>query len=102
LRINALGLFCCPAPDRRGIDGYRGIPATREGLKLAALVFLRPGAELRAAEWSEFDLDAALWTVPASRMKRRKYAKENGPPHLVQVHQREHPERGAVGDGLRR
>lgn len=67
----------------RAIDGYRGIPATREGLKLAALVFLRPGAELRAAEWSEFDLDAALWTVPASRMKRRKHAKENGPPHLV-------------------
>jgi integrase len=67
----------------RAIDGYRGIPATREGLKLAALLFLRPGAELRAAEWSEFDLDAALWTVPATRMKRRKHAKENGPPHLV-------------------
>lgn len=67
----------------RAIDGYRGIPATREGLKLAALLFLRPGAELRAAEWSEFDLDAALWSVPASRMKRRKHAKENGPPHLV-------------------
>jgi integrase len=67
----------------RAIDGYRGIPATREGLKLAALVFLRPGAELRSAEWSEFNLDAALWTVPASRMKRRKHAKENGPPHLV-------------------
>lgn len=63
----------------RAIDGYRGIPATREGLKLAALLFLRPGAELRAAEWSEFDLDAALWSVPASRMKRRKHAKENGP-----------------------
>ena len=67
----------------RAIDGCRGIPATREGLKLAALLFLRPGAELRAAEWSEFDLDAALWSVPASRMKRRKHAKENGPPHLV-------------------
>ena len=67
----------------RAIDGCRGIPATREGLKLAALLFLRPGAELRAAEWSEFDLDAALWTVPATRMKRRKHAKENGPPHLV-------------------
>lgn len=67
----------------RAIDGCRGIPATREGLKLAALLFLRPGAELRAAEWSEFDLDAALWSVPAARMKRRKHAKENGPPHLV-------------------
>ncbi|WP_293996632.1 tyrosine-type recombinase/integrase [Sphaerotilus sp.] len=67
----------------RAIDGCRGIPATREGLKLAALLFLRPGAELRAAEWSEFDLDAALWAVPATRMKRRKHAKENGPPHLV-------------------
>lgn len=28
--------------------------------------------ELRLAEWSEFDLDAALWTIPARRMKKRK------------------------------
>lgn len=37
-------------------------------LKLAPLVFVRPG-ELRAAEWAEFDLDKAEWRIPAERMK---------------------------------
>ena len=41
----------------RAIDGYSGQPATHAALKLAPLTFVRPG-ELRAAEWSEFDLDA--------------------------------------------
>jgi integrase len=35
---------------------------------LAPLTFVRPG-ELRAAEWTEFDLDHAVWRIPASRMK---------------------------------
>jgi integrase len=34
-------------------------------------VFVRPG-ELRHAEWHEFDLDAALWVIPAGKMKMRK------------------------------
>jgi len=39
-------------------------------MKLAPLVFVRPG-ELRAAEWSEFDLDSdePTWRIPANRMK---------------------------------
>jgi len=37
-------------------------------LKLAPLVFVRP-RELRRAEWSEFDIDAAEWRIPAERMK---------------------------------
>ena len=28
--------------------------------------------ELRAAEWQEFDLENALWTIPESRMKKRR------------------------------
>lgn len=52
----------------RAIDGYQGQPVTQAALKLAPLVFVRPG-ELRAAEWSEFDLDNAEWRIPASRMK---------------------------------
>jgi integrase len=40
-------------------------------MKLAPLVFVRPG-ELRAAEWSEFDLVAAEWRIPADRMKMRE------------------------------
>lgn len=67
----------------RSIDAYRGTPAVRAALQLAALVFLRPGSELREAKWIEFDLDAAVWLVPAERLKRRKAGKLHGPPHLV-------------------
>lgn len=59
----------------RAIDGYAGDPATRAALKLSALLFVRPG-ELRHAEWSEFDLHAGEWNIPASKMKMRQ-------PHLV-------------------
>lgn len=52
----------------RSIDSYRGSIVTRCALKLAPLVFVRPG-ELRHAEWSEFDLDAAEWRIPAEKMK---------------------------------
>jgi integrase len=55
----------------RAIDGYRGQPVTEAALKLAPLVFVRPG-ELRKARWSEFDLDTAEWRIPAERMKMRE------------------------------
>jgi integrase len=55
----------------RSIDGYRGQAVSEFALKLAPLVFVRPG-ELRAAEWSEIDLDAAEWRVPAERMKMKE------------------------------
>ncbi|MGH8292764.1 MAG: tyrosine-type recombinase/integrase [Gammaproteobacteria bacterium] len=60
-------------PDRigellRAIDSYTGYYVTRAALQLAPLTFVRPG-ELRQAEWSEFDLDAAEWRIPAARMK---------------------------------
>ncbi|MBW0449272.1 tyrosine-type recombinase/integrase [Paraburkholderia phenoliruptrix] len=66
----------------RAVYGYSGTPVVACALKLGPLVFQRPG-ELRHAEWTEFDLDNGLWTIPAGRMKRRKDAKENGPDHLV-------------------
>jgi integrase len=59
----------------RAIDGYTGYPVTALALKLAPLVFVRPG-ELRAAEWSEFDLPNAEWRIPAVRMKMKE-------PHIV-------------------
>jgi integrase len=59
----------------RAIDGYTGHPVTALALKLAPLVFVRPG-ELRAAEWSEFDLANAEWRIPGARMKMRE-------PHIV-------------------
>jgi integrase len=59
----------------RAIHGYSGHPVTALALKLAPLVFVRPG-ELRAAEWPEFDLENAEWRIPGPRMKM-------GEPHLV-------------------
>ncbi|MDE2136238.1 MAG: tyrosine-type recombinase/integrase [Gammaproteobacteria bacterium] len=50
------------------IDSYDGQPVTALALRLAPLVFVRPG-ELRAAEWPEFDLANAEWRIPAARMK---------------------------------
>ena len=52
----------------RKLDAYDGRPETRIGLWLLALTFVRPG-ELRAAEWSEFDLEVPEWRIPAERMK---------------------------------
>ncbi|KUO54552.1 MAG: integrase [Sphingomonadales bacterium BRH_c3] len=63
-------------PDRvgellRAINGYEGQPITRLAMQLAPHVFVRPG-ELRHAEWQEFDLEEALWTIPAGKTKMRK------------------------------
>ena len=55
----------------RAIDGYEGQPITKLAMQLAPHVFVRPG-ELRHAEWNEFDLDGALWTIPAGKTKMRK------------------------------
>lgn len=59
----------------RAIGGYRGSFVTKCALRIAPLLFVRPG-ELRKAEWSEFDLDGAEWRIPAERMKMRA-------PHIV-------------------
>lgn len=55
----------------RAIDAYQGQPTTCIALKLAPHVFARPG-ELRDAKWSEFDLDAGIWNIPAERTKQRR------------------------------
>jgi integrase len=66
----------------RAIRGYQGGPIVRAALQLTPILFQRPG-ELRGAAWAEFDLDAALWTIPPARMKCSRDGKENGIPHLV-------------------
>ncbi len=58
----------------RAIDGFNGWRSTRMALQLMALLFPRPG-ELRAAEWSEFDSEKAVWTIPAARTKLRRIHK---------------------------
>ena len=55
----------------RAIETYGGQPATRFALALSPHVFVRPG-ELRQAEWAEIDVDAAVWRIPAERMKQRR------------------------------
>lgn len=52
----------------RAIDGYSGNHVTRAALKLAPLLFVRPG-ELRQAEWSEIDINQAIWKIPSEKMK---------------------------------
>jgi integrase len=54
----------------RAIDAYEGAWITRCALRLAPLVFLRPG-ELRAAQWTEFDFEKSEWRIPSTRMKMR-------------------------------
>lgn len=66
----------------RAIDGYQGTLPVLCALKLAPLLFQRPG-ELRNAEWSEVDLDNATWEIRSDRMKRSKQGKAAGSAHIV-------------------
>src|ERR1039458_1399510 len=50
----------------RAIDGYDGLLVTKLALRLAPLVFVRPG-ELRQAEWSEVDLEGCEWRISAGK-----------------------------------
>ena len=62
-------------PFLRALYAYHGTKVVQIIIKLLPYVFTRPG-ELRKAEWSEFDFDAAEWRIPAERMKMKI-------PHLV-------------------
>ena len=68
----------------RAIEDYQGAPETRAALELLALTFVRPG-ELRAAEWAEFDLDNAVWEIPAGRMKMRRPHRVPLAPRVVAI-----------------
>lgn len=59
----------------RALDGYTGSRLVQIATKLLMITGVRT-IELRAAAWSEFDIDNALWEIPAERMKMRR-------PHLV-------------------
>ena len=68
----------------RAIDDYKGSFIVKCALRLAPLVFVRPG-ELRQAEWAEINFDAAEWNIPVERMKlpRAVKAERKGQAHLV-------------------
>jgi integrase len=55
----------------KALDGYPGQRTTVIALRLKLLTFVRT-IELRAAEWSEIDFEAAEWRIPAERMKMRE------------------------------
>lgn len=78
----------------RAIDGFYGQPETHAALNLMALLFLRPG-ELRAAEWSEFDLEKAVWTIPAERTKMRRPHQVPLPEQAIAVLKKLHPITGS-------
>ncbi len=59
----------------RAVADYEGNALTRIALRLLPHLFVRPG-ELRWAEWSEFDFDRCVWTIPDHKMKMRR-------PHAV-------------------
>jgi integrase len=57
-------------PLLRACEYYDGSTVVKSALELAPILFVRPG-ELRAAEWSEIDFDAAEWNIPAEKMKMK-------------------------------
>ena len=59
------------APLLRALDGYQGGFVVKCALRLAPLLFVRPG-ELRHAEWAEINLDEAVWSIPAHKMKMKQ------------------------------
>ncbi|RII28905.1 MAG: integrase [Geobacter sp.] len=62
------------APLMRMIDGYQGTFVVKCALRLAPLLFVRPG-ELRQTEWSEVDLERGEIRIPIARMKVSKSEK---------------------------
>jgi integrase len=66
----------------RASNAYKGGPLVRAALKLAPILFQRPG-NLRTMRWADVNLDAGLWAIPSEDMKRTKAEKINGQPHVV-------------------
>ncbi|CAN5299754.1 hypothetical protein BH10PSE15_BH10PSE15_06260 [soil metagenome] len=54
----------------RSIEECAGQAITRLALRMTPHVFVRPGA-LRRAEWTEFDFERSVWSIPAEKMKMR-------------------------------
>ncbi len=55
------------------IDAYQGTLSVQCALRIAPLVFVRPG-ELRAAKWADIDLDQAQWSFIVTKTQT---------PHIV-------------------
>jgi integrase len=55
----------------KAIDEFEGSFIVKQALRIAPLVFVRPG-ELRMALWGEIDLEEGLWIIPSAKMKMRR------------------------------
>lgn len=64
------------------MDAYNGTLPVCCALKLAPLLFCRPG-DLRHMEWAELDLDAGEWVIPGTKMKGLTINKQDRADHLV-------------------
>nr|WP_049753634.1 hypothetical protein [Prosthecochloris aestuarii] len=56
----------------RSIEGYTGVFITKSALRLAPMLFVRPG-ELRSAEWEEINSDEAVWRIPANKTRTGEF-----------------------------
>jgi integrase len=75
-KVNYARIDAKELPDLlKRIECYQGTHVTRLAMKLLAMTFVRT-SELIGAKWSESDLEAACWDIPAERMKMRT-------PHIV-------------------
>jgi integrase len=68
----------------RASEAYKGGPIVRAALKMAAMLFQRPG-NLRTMRWVDLNLDAGMWSIPSEDMKRTKAEKINGQAHVVSL-----------------
>ena len=68
----------------RASDAYKGGPIVRAALKMAAMLFQRPG-NLRTMRWADLNLEAGQWAIPSEDMKRTKSQKINGQAHVVSL-----------------
>ena len=66
----------------RASHAYKGGAIVRAALRLAPILFQRPG-NLRTMRWTDLDLDVGLWAIPSEDMKRTKAQKVNGQAHVV-------------------
>jgi integrase len=83
----------------RAVDCFKGQPTTRAALQLLAMLVPRPG-EMRQAKWDEFDLDAAVWSIPAERMKMRRPHRVPLPTQAAAILKELHPITGHLVGGL--
>jgi len=68
----------------RDVERHGGRHETTTAFKLMWLTLCRPN-EAVEAQWAEFDLDAAIWHIPAERMKKRKEHTVPLPSQAVEI-----------------